>query len=105
MAYKTITTAEPGWFFVQTDHAQIKKNNQEHPIIFRIAAWGLNEDGTVVGLLGVAAHNGSGNPSGSQTSLHEPNPLANGEYKHYNDLTHAELAALDDPTRPNRQNI
>lgn len=105
MAYKMIATAEPGWFFVQTDHAQIKKHNQSGPIMFRIAAWALTEEGKVVGLLGVAAHNGSGEPDGSQTFLHEPNPLVNGEYRHFNDLTKAELDHLEDIGRPNRQKI
>lgn len=106
MAYKMITTAERGWFYVQRDQAQVKSHNQPGPIIHRIAAWGLTEEGRVVGLLGAGHYNGTGEADGSQTFLHEPNELANGEYVHFNDLTQAELTYLgSDPTRPNKANI
>jgi hypothetical protein len=106
MSYKMITTAERGWFFVQRDQAQIKKHNLPGPIIHRIAAWALTEDGKVVGLLGVGLYDGSGSPDGSQTYLHEPNPKVNGEYVHFNDLTQAELSYLgSDPSRPNKGSI
>lgn len=105
MAYKMITTAERGWFFIQTDQAQIKAHNQPGPIIHRVAAWALTEDGEVVGLVGCAHHKRSGAAEGRDTYLHRPNANANGEYKHFNDFTQAELASLSNPVRPNQASI
>lgn len=106
MAYKMVIPAERGWFFVQRDQSQVESHNQPGPIIQRIAAWGLTEEGKVVGLLGAGYYKGTGEADGSQTFLHEPTPLANGEYVHFNDLTKAELAYLGSETnRPNRENI
>lgn len=105
MTYKMISTAERGWFFVQNDQAQVKKHNQEGPIIQRVAAWALTEDDLVIGLVGGSAHDGTGESKNEFTRLWAPTRLANGEYKHFNDLTQAELAALADQNRPNRQNI
>lgn len=106
MAYKMITTAERGWFFVQRDRTQIASANQQGPIIHRIAAWALTDKDKVVGLLGNGVYDGTGEADGRQTFLHEPNQNLNGEYVHFNDLTHAELTYLgSDSTRPNRANI
>lgn len=103
MSYKMILTAERGWFFVQTDHAQILSPG---PVIFRVAAWALTEDDKVVGLIGLGIHGSPGTSDNRQTHLHEPPIHVNGEYRHYNDLTQAELTYLgSDQNRPNRQNI
>lgn len=93
MSYKTITTAEEGWFFVQTDHKQIEENNGLI-IIMRVAAWALTEDGEIYGLVGVSDTVLGPQASKVITQLHAPNRLANGQYKHINDFDLKQLKCL-----------
>ncbi|MEI2453096.1 hypothetical protein [Lysobacter firmicutimachus] len=39
------------WFFVHAD-----ANPKNPPTVYRLAAWGIGEDGTVIGLVGAFGH-------------------------------------------------
>ncbi|MCT8281769.1 hypothetical protein [Xanthomonas translucens] len=73
------------WFFV---HDGVPKTSG--PTVWRLAAWGLQPDGAVVGLIGAFGH--------KQGSEHKPPSLIQippvpGEYLHWSQLNEQERAA------------
>lgn len=78
MKFTSIIPA-PDWYFV---HERVNPGpNNERYVLHRLAAWGTNEEGKVVGLIPVRDDNG-------MAKLLPP-PNTKGEYIHSDDLTPA----------------
>lgn len=73
------------WFFI---HARVDSNK---PVVHSIAAWALKEDGATVGLIGGVL---TGPDTVSPVSRLVGVPPVKGTYKHFRDLTQAELDDL-----------
>lgn len=85
--YKSIAGAAGDWFYVQTVNV---KNND--PIVFRVAAWALTEDGRVVGL--VATGGGSQVANVSPRLFSAASPGVEGDYFHRSQLPPNALAKI-----------
>lgn len=94
MTYKAITTAKPGWYFVETDEEQIKMKGR--PTVMRIAVWALTENDEVVGLGGIVDF--AKLPTPRQTQLCSLSTSI-GAYKHIDDFNQAERLALEKLTK------
>lgn len=85
--YKQIIPAE-GWHFVANDLSNGK------PIVFPIAAWGLQEEGSVIGLVGNVSGGGHMEPNSNRILKLIAAPPIQGMYKHTSTMTADELAAV-----------
>lgn len=106
MPYKSIITAEPGWFYLEPSQANRDPNTwTRSPMFSRVAAWALTDDDKVIGLIGAQqVLKRDGTPHEPYARLHLPD-AGIGYYKHLNDFTKAELDLLTDLQRPLRGNI
>lgn len=95
--YTQICSAEAGWFFVQD--AGVTKDK---PILQRVAAWAITDEGHVVGLIGAVIPKES---NATSPFLTPPPSTENGQYKHFRDLTTREQEALKESNRPHRGQI
>lgn len=94
--YKQLSPAD-GWHFVS------KEETRGKPIVLRVAAWTLVEDGSaVIGLVGEVPGGGPNRESSSHNMMARlvSVPPIEGVYKHISGMTSAELAAVkpEDPT-------
>ncbi|MBR8028540.1 hypothetical protein KDX27_31365 [Burkholderia cenocepacia] len=80
--YKTIIPATD-WYF-----SHPRANEQEPPVVWNLAAWGLKEDGEVIGLVGAFGPQQAG--EGKTPHLVSIPPVA-GAYLHRSQLTDVEL--------------
>ncbi|WP_081712854.1 MULTISPECIES: hypothetical protein [Burkholderia] len=80
--YKEITPSTD-WFFVHDGH-----NENAPPVVWHVAAWGLTEEGEVVGLIGAF---GREDGSKGKTPRLIQVPAVPGSYLHLRQLTAAEL--------------
>lgn len=88
--YKQISPAD-GWHFVSKDQVNGK------PTVFKVAAWALLEDGSsVIGLVGDVPGGGPNRESSSHNMSARlvSVPPIEGEYKHVNSMTAAEIEAV-----------